>query len=163
MEHYLSLNKKGVLFHGALIQISNEAIILTGHSGAGKSTLSHAFSVRGYNKFADDRFIIEKGREDVFVCSSAPLDWKFDKWENLTLSLKAIVNLKHGINNNIEIMSASNAFKSLLQCNLLPHFVQNALEFFINFLKELTKEIPVFNYAFGLNERNVIDLVNKLS
>ena len=51
---FIMLQREKVAMHGAVININEEGIIITGDRGAGKSSLSTALRVKGYGFVADD-------------------------------------------------------------------------------------------------------------
>ena len=51
---FIMLQKENVAIHGAVINIDNKGVIITGERGAGKSSLSTALRQRGYGFIADD-------------------------------------------------------------------------------------------------------------
>ena len=121
---YMTLNRKGFIFHGALVEMNGFGIVLTGESGAGKSTLSELLSQKGYRKVGDDRLILafNKGNSET-ICYSTPFDYKRSLGVASCLKVMAIIKLAHAndAENRIVGLDTHNSLVRLIISNLLPY------------------------------------------
>lgn len=154
---YLLLNRKGFLFHGALVRLNGQGVILTGKSGAGKSTLSRLFSECGYAKIGDDRLILRTFGDGKVVAYSTPFDLKMQSWVNDSCTVSSIMFLEHSTDeyNYVAKMESKDAINKIIYTNFLPFFAMDKLGEHVAMCYEMLKNIPMFNYAFVPNISSV--------
>ncbi len=158
---YMTLNRIGFIFHGALVEMNGFGIVLTGESGAGKSTLSDLLSQKGYRKVGDDRIILafNKGGSEA-VCYSTPFDYKRSEGVASCLKVMAIVKLAHAddAENRIFELDMHNSMIRLIISNLLPLYSSDLLVSHFSLCETILRSIPLFYFAFLPD----ISAVNKL-
>ncbi len=141
----------GVFFHGALIEMNGNGIILTGKSGAGKSTLSEMVKKCGHRKLGDDRLVLKVDHETKTLWGySTPFDLKLNSWENSKMPIRAILSLAHSTNksNNIERLNNDAARISLSLSNFIPLFSVEHLDRHFQLCNEIYTSVPIYEFSF---------------
>lgn len=112
--HHALLQKNAAVLHASFIDFNGSAILFTGPSQTGKSTQSALWTVHaGAEIINDDRALLRKkdGRWFVYgypCCGSSSI------CINRTLPLWAIVMLRQGTENRVEIPTLSETIRSLV-------------------------------------------------
>lgn len=112
------------LMHGAVVAVNDKAYLFTAPSGTGKTThilkwmehLPNAFIVNGDKPFIK---YVSADEELPLVCGS-PWAGKENMYTNAMVPLRAIILMERAENNQIEQISFSEAFPSLIQQTYRP-------------------------------------------
>ncbi|HKV49490.1 MAG TPA: hypothetical protein VJN69_15455 [Candidatus Acidoferrales bacterium] len=146
--HRLALGE-GVEVHAlGVVDEFNRGHLFIGHSGAGKSTSARLWQKRpGARVLSDDRIILrcENGRTRMY---GTP--WHGDAGLALAESanLFGIYVLAHGTRNKLTRLPAGRAAAELLARSFVPHHSAEGLEFTLQILDRITREIPCSRFEF---------------
>lgn len=152
--HYLTVKFDAVMIHASCVLNDQKGRIFTGFSGAGKSTMSKIWADAGNIILNDDRLIIRKQNNRHYVYNT-PMYYKDIPKK---AALDSIFLISHSPQNKIKKISGALAVSKVLafciQNNFEPDFIQTKL----NFLTELSTQIPVYELGFVPN-KSVINFI----
>jgi len=151
----------GVLVHACGIRIKGRGIIFPGTSGAGKSTLANlGKSKKDFTILSDDRIIIRKidGR---FWIYGTPWHGNAQVHSPERAPLERIFFLNHALENWAKGIKRIDATSKLMVCSFPPFWSKEGMEFTLEFIDELTKEVPCYELDF-LPDKSVFDLINSI-
>lgn len=143
--------KRGLIMHGATLDIGGKGIVFTGNSGVGKSTLSNLciknISNVPIKRITDDRFILSI-KDDKFYSYGNPLDSKIDNVNDLSVEINKIVFLHHGSENKISKINSSEVFIRLFKIALLPYGDKKYLNEMLTYFKKMVNKIEFYDFYF---------------
>lgn len=151
LQMHLVQRREGLIMHGAVIQTSYTTVVLTGNSGVGKSTLSGLFAENdSVTRISDDRFILRRVGNELKAYGN-PFDTKLERNHNTSVSIKEILFLHHGVENQHYRINQSSIKEKLLQVSMLPYWNRESLSWSLAFLKEIIHTIPCYDLFFVPN------------
>lgn len=141
------LYKDGIVMHASSIAWDGKGILFTAPSGTGKSTHVRLWekyfgeSVRVVN---DDtpaiRFI-----DDIPMLCGTPWSGSSDKFENITVPIKAMVVLNQAPDNSIRKLDTFDALQGIMPRCFLPYFDEELMTKAYNVLENLINKVPVYH------------------
>lgn len=165
LQKKLNYLKKGLIMHGATLNIGGFGIVFTGNSGVGKSTLSKLCIDTLLNipvkRVTDDRFILNTIDGKLYSYGN-PLDLKIDNVNNDNVEIKKIFFLHHGEKNKILKISNSEAYLRLFKISLLPYGDNDGLNKSIEYFSQMVGKIEFYDFYFVPDESAPIYLSNVL-
>ncbi|WP_167495917.1 hypothetical protein [Desulfosediminicola ganghwensis] len=151
---YFSVHGKGVLLHGALIELDGKHLLLLGDSGVGKTTLSRMAVAAGGTCLTDENPFLSGGPGKPRVYGGP---WYSDRSllpdKPVTTAtgprlLDAILLLHHAPQNTLDRLSIQTAVFAVLQntrtFNWLPGTIYKAM----GHVEDAVQATPVYSYGF---------------
>lgn len=159
--NYLAKHKLGVLVHSAGVSYKGEGLLFVAKTQTGKSTSARLWSKRkDVVVLNDDRIVVRKTKSGLRIFGT-PWHGDFSDYVD-TISSSALLKRLFFIyqlkENLLEPIKAREAFNRFFP-NTFPVFWDKAdMQFTIDFLHAVIKEIPCFSLGF-VNDDRVVDYV----
>lgn len=148
LQRILIERKLGFIMHGAVIQVNDEAFVITGNSGVGKSTLSAIFSSTiECERISDDRYILIK-RGNRYFAYGNPFDTKAERNLNIGVQIHNIFFLHHSPENYFERVKSEVKMKKMLTVSMLPYWKKEYLNWSVATLAQLTSQLNIIDLYF---------------
>lgn len=131
--------------HGSAINYKGDVILFSAPSGTGKSTHARMWKhlygddVTWVN---DDKPLLEVTPEGIYVYG-APFSGQYSSNSNEKKPLKAIVFLKQGITDNVEVLTEKDALKHLMTNTLRPSEAE-LWDQALNQFEQIIGRIPIY-------------------
>ena len=163
LQRILVERKLGFIMHGAVIQVKDEAFVITGNSGVGKSTLSSILSnTIECKQISDDRYILIRKGNQYFTYGN-PFDTKAKRNQNIGVQVHSIFFLHHSHNNYFERVRNEVKMKKMLTVSMLPYWKKEYLNWSVTELAQLTSHLNVIDLYFRPSKDIVYYMIeNKL-
>ncbi|MCM8800423.1 MAG: hypothetical protein NC912_00185 [Candidatus Omnitrophica bacterium] len=155
----LTYRRLGVMLHSCGIKKDTEGILFAGSSGMGKSTLASLLK-NDLSILSDERVILRK-KDTGFQVFGTPWHGDVQVYSSEEANLKGLFLLRHAQRNHIKRMSLSEAISKLLVCSLVPWWDKQAMDFVLDFYRELIWHIPVYELGF-YPDRRIVDFIKKI-
>ncbi len=155
----VSLNQ-GILVHASGIIYKGKGFLFVGKSDAGKTTMAKLWrKVKGTQVLSDERVALRRiGR--YYRIYGTPWLGQARIFSNASAPLEKIFFLSHAEKNTIKKIPQINTISALCARSRLPHWDRAGLSASLEFIEDLSKEVPCFNLGF-YPDKNVIDFVLK--
>jgi len=151
-------NGKGLLIHGAGVNIDGRGILFAGQSDSGKTTMSRLCKKeKNAVVLSDDRIILRKIKNRFFIYGT-PWHGELEEVSNQGVPLDKIYLINHGKKNLIVQFKGSQAIGQFLRFAILPFWNQEGMRFILRFSEQLIKEIPCHKLYF-LPNKEVINII----
>ena len=148
MMHRLALGD-GIEVHAlGLADEDGRGYLFLGHSGAGKSTTARLWQQRGVRLLSDDRIILRKQNERIFMYGTP---WHGDAGVALPdcAPLSAMFFLEQAPADELVPLSQSKAAAELFARAFVPQYLKSGIQFSLDFADQVTCSVPnsVFRFA----------------
>jgi hypothetical protein len=155
MMHRLSLGE-GVELHAlGLADQDGRGYLFLGHSGAGKSTTARLWMGKpGVRLLSDDRIIVRK-IDGQFWMFGTPWHGDAGVASPARAALSKIFFLQQAPSNELLAMRPAKAAAELFARSFVPHYLDQSLQFTLDFLDELTRNVPCAFFRFTPTENAV--------
>ncbi len=158
----LIIKNNGIVLHASCVVRNNEAVLFTGPCSIGKSTQADLWKRYGDAVIINgDKALITKKNGGFFV-EGFPFSGSSKDCLNISAPLKAIICLDKGKENSICRIYTPKSFYSIYR-NCYPvqfsHELTNSL---IDFVSEISSQIPVYEYSCLPDESSVRFLEQEL-
>lgn len=161
IESYISLNKKGLLFHSAGVIDKNRGYLFIGSSGKGKTTISYLFQKENSTILNDDKIIVYPQNGTLWL-SGTPWHGRNYNCCSLRAPLRKIFFIDHGRKNEILPSNSRTIIPALLKHSHFPLWDTLATKNAIDFCNKIAQQVPIAELHF-LPDRRVIDFIrNKM-
>jgi len=162
MVQYLAKGK-GIIIHSCGITLGGKGILFVGHSGTGKSTMARFCRDDGANVsiLSDDRIVLRK-KDGVFWMYGTPWHGEEKFSSSKGYPLDKIYFIKHASRNQITKPTGIEATSKLLSCSFPPFWDKKGMNFTLDFLSELSKQVPCRELGF-LPDRGVVRFIRSMS
>lgn len=149
MMHRLALGE-GVEVHAlGLADDDGRGYLFLGHSGAGKSTTARLWqSQPGVRLLSDDRIILRK-RDGRFWMYGTPWHGDAGVASPGRAPLSAVFLLEQAPTNELLPVSQTKAAAELFARAFVPHYVKSGIQFSLDFVDQLTREVPCSIFRFA--------------
>ena len=160
------LNKNGLLFHGAAVELDEQGAMFVGACGRGKSTISKLLHEAGALVLTDERPAIhgnainDVGRPSRFDVYGTPWPSSAGFYANAKAGLKKIYFLEHGTENTIKPLSLYDALSKLLDVALVPWQIPELFDPCLKTVETLLANVPAAVLSFKPDEE-VVDVIRK--
>ena len=152
---------RGVLTHSCGIGNNGKGMLFVGESGAGKSTLANQWKdKKDAAVLSDDRIIIRK-MEERFWIYGTPWHGDAKACSPERAPLEKIFFLRHAKMNKVKRIEGIAAASKLLVCSFPTFWDKKGMEFTLEFIDQLTREVPCYELEFVPDER-VLDVVESI-
>ncbi len=148
--------------HATAISISNEAVLFSAPSGTGKSTHANYWK-QLYPEtifINDDKPLINIENNELYVYGS-PFSGEHRINKNIKTKLKAIVLLKQGIDNKIEVSNINEIIPELIKNTLNPK-LESSWNKIIPLIEKIYDNIPVLKLHATNSKESVKEIYNYL-
>lgn len=143
------LNRRCMIFHGAVAAVDGECYLFTAKSGTGKTTHTKLWEKNIPNSYilSGDKPLIQVGNRSI-ITYGTPWRGKEAYGVNQGLPLKAVCVLQRSRDNHIEAIEAGQAYPVLYQ---QAHHVESVegMELTMQLLDTLARQVPM--YRLGCN------------
>lgn len=135
----------GLIVHSSAIQYCNRGLIFSAPSGTGKSTHTKFWRENlGAGIINDDAPVLIPIKDDVLVCGT-PWSGSADLFENVSVSLKAIIILSRSHKNEICEMNITDIIQKLIPRCLFPYHNQRLMNTAFENFKKIIGLVPVYH------------------
>lgn len=149
-----------VLFHGAQIFYKGCGIIFSAPSGTGKTTQAKLWeNHKGAKILCSDRTLVKK-TEKGYRTYGMPLDGSDPVCSALSCDLGAVVMLLRGKNNILYRLTSVEATAKMMEQMVTDWWDQKAQIKTIEFLLEMSEQIPVYQF-FCTPDQEAVDILCK--
>lgn len=151
----------GMLFHACGVIDNGSGLLFVGHGGAGKTTTSRFWDGNPGVKIVNDDKVIVRKLNDDFHLFGTP--WHGEGGYNAPDSapLRQIYILRQAAENAVTPMNPVRAVGMLLARTFMPLWDKEKVTYSLQFLDELTKNIPCKELSFR-NNPDVVNFVRNL-
>lgn len=152
--YYQAINNNSIFLHGCGLKTCSECYIFTGVSGNGKTTISKLFN----NSIIinDDRLIIVKN-SNKYIIHNSPM---YSDDMPVQAELSKIFLISHSHNNYHRQIKGAEATAKLYALTIQHNFDKESLKKNIDFVKNLTQEIPIYELGFIPNH-SIVNYINE--
>ncbi len=151
----------GLVFHASGIDDNGRGIVFVGHSGEGKSTQANLWNqVPGALVINEDRIAV-RSNESGAMCYSTPWGGTTDIAHNHQAPLSALILMEQAAENEIKLLSPSDAAPLLLARTFLPYWDRALMQRAMANLNTLLARVPVYRLRCR-PEPEVISLVRSV-
>lgn len=159
---YSVLNKKGIVFHGVVMDWNGMGVIVCAHSGVGKTTHTNMWR-EGENAVIlnGDRALCCKEGETWYTYGS-PWCGSSKDHINRGLPLKAVVILEQAEANQVSRLSSYQGFLELLQLAFAPDWEEKLFGASLNTMDDIVAGIPVLKLSCRPDSDSVEALKSEL-
>ena len=160
MTNYLSKGK-GVILHCCCLNDHGQGILFSGESKAGKSTIAELWKGKeGVTVLTDDRAIIRK-IGNRFYAYGTPWHSTAKVHSPEHVPIEKIFFIKHAKENAIVRKEGVECVSNLLVRLFPPFWSQSGMQYTLQLLDELGKEVPCYELGFVPNE-TVLDFARRI-
>jgi hypothetical protein len=151
--------EKGIEFHASgLVDAERGGFLFLGHSTAGKSTTTRLWkSLRDVTVLSDDRIIVRRSGSQTWMYGT-PWHGEAAFASPGKATIKRIVVIEHGPENQIELLPKSRAVAEMFARCFVPFYNNLYLENTLAYLNELADSVPCYRYRF-LPEPSAVEKV----
>lgn len=150
----------GALMHGAGVVEDGKGWVFTGASGAGKSTLSDFYIAHGKTVLSDERIIIRKIGDRLFLCGT-PWHGTSRAVNRQVVSLDRLYVIRHGAGaHRVRRLSSIEMCRLGLQQCFLPHWDREGMTKTVDLFSELAGRIECYDLAF-LKDPGIIEFLQE--
>lgn len=147
------LDFDGFLLHSSAICKDNKAYLFSANSGTGKSTHTmnwvKYFGKENVTYINDDKPAIRK-INGTFYCCGTPFSGKTNLSKNILVPIKAIIFIKRGLENSVEVMDSKDALSRIFGQTVFTQSPER-MNKLLTLLDELLKTIPVFELTCNMD------------
>ena len=156
--HYL-VKGRGVNVHAGGVAHDGQGLLFVGPSQAGKSTLTKLWQPTGAKLLSDDRIIIRR-KSGAFHMYGTPWHGEANIGSPDSAPLTKIFFLAKASRNSVRPVGRMEAATRLLVSCFPPFHDQDGMTFVLNFLSQITAEIPCYELGF-VPEPGVVDFIRE--
>ncbi len=158
MVNYLAQGR-GIDIHAFGVVASDSfGMAFVGVSGAGKSTSANLWKSRNVKLLCDDRIILRK-QEGGFWLYSTPWHGDAKIATPGKAPLRSLFFLKQAKDNRIVSLNPIDAATRLMVCCFPTFYRVTGMEFTLDFITELTQEVPCYELQFTPDQRAVDEVL----
>ncbi len=140
---YSVLNKRGIMFHGVVMEWNDMGIIVCAHSGVGKSTHTGMWKTgEGAQILNGDRALCFQ-REKQWYTSGAPWNGSSMECMNKSIQLRAVVILEQSETNWVVRLTSRQGALELISLTFAPAWEQELMNHALDLIDGIVRDIPV--------------------
>jgi len=150
---------RGVEVHACgLIDSQGQGRLFVGVSTAGKTTMARLWEdIPGVTVLSDDRIILRRKGEKIWMYGTP---WHGEGGQSVAGSapVAGIYFLKKAAQNRLAPMKEHDTVSHFFTCSFLPFYNREAVDFTLEFLGEVAKEVPCFKLSV-VPDKNVVEFI----
>lgn len=147
---------EGVEVHACgLMDSDGRGYLFAGYSRSGKSTMARLWMKQPGARILSDARIILRERDGHIWMHGTPWHGDGGMVSPASARLDAIYFIERGLENMLEPITPANAAAALFARSFVPFHSPQALEFSLEFLERVSREIPCQTFQFVSNESAV--------
>ncbi len=140
---YSVLNKRGILFHGVVMEWNSMGILVCAHSGVGKSTHTGMWKTgEGARILNGDRAFCFLEKEQWFTCG-VPWNGSSKECMNRKVILRTVVIIEQSEDNQVMQLSRRQGALELISLTFAPAWESELLNQALDLIDELTRDVLV--------------------
>ena len=155
MVNYLAQGH-GLILHACGVVLKGKGFLFAGESGAGKSTMARLWAQeKGVEVLSDDRTIVRK-KGNGFRMYGTPWHGEGKFGSPGSAKVEKIFFISHGEENAVRDVRSIDAASRLLTCSFPPYWDPEGMAFTLEFISELTAQVPCRVLSFR-PDRSAVD------